>query len=359
MVLKFLSRADRKKFDYHVISLLGDGSLTRSCEELQIPALNISKSKSFIYFPLQFFTVLLYCLHHRIQIIQTFGLRADVIGRLCARIAEVPVVISSIRSPDCWRRAWHIFIDDITAGNVDLFISNSEAGRQSRISRERFPPQKIITIHNGVEIPQLPTLDQRIALQRQFTGGETRFIISVIANFRKMKGHKEILEAGRLLVDKIPEILFIFAGEGELKNEIQRKVENDYILSRIIRFIGVIADPLPLLYASHIFLLASHWEGCPTSVLEAMSAGVPVIATDVGGVPEIIKNEETGILIPPKNPEAIAEAIYHLYTNHSLREKLAMAGRKHVEQNFSLDSMVSKIESIFEQLIQKKCVEKL
>ncbi|MCD6385083.1 glycosyltransferase [Candidatus Sumerlaeota bacterium] len=357
MVLKFLSRANREKFDYHVISLLGDGSLTQRCKEMQFPAINISRSKSSLYFPLQFITVLLYCLHHRIQLIQTFGLRADVIGRLSARIAGVPVVISSIRSPDPWRRAWHIFIDDITSGNVDLFISNSEAGRQSRIKRERFPAQKIVTIHNGVDIPELPSAEERIRLRSQFTEhDDTRFIVSVIANFRQMKGHKHILEAGRLLADKIPELQFIFAGEGPLKPALLQEVEKDRVLSRTVRFVGVVEEPMELLHASDIFLLASYWEGCPTSVMEAMSACVPVIAANVGGVPEIITHNKTGILIPPKRPDAIAEAIYRLYTDSALRDRLAKAGRQHIEQHFSLDNMVRKIESIFEQLIQKKII---
>ncbi|MCX7766380.1 MAG: glycosyltransferase family 4 protein, partial [Candidatus Sumerlaeia bacterium] len=304
----------------------------------------------------QLLKVCSYCKKHGIQLIQTFGLRADIIGRVSARLAKVPIVISSIRSPDPWRKFWHTLIDRLTAGNVDLFISNSEAGRKSRIEREKFPANKIIVIHNGIKIPVLPDYAERLKYREKLLRTSAkRFVVAVIANFRPMKGHADIIDATKLLLPQIPEILFVFAGGGNEEAKIRNLVNNDDLLKKAIIFIGVINNPLELLFASDVFLLASHWEGCPVSLLEAMAAEVPVIATEVGGIPEIITAEETGLLIPPAEPQSIAKAILRLYQNPELRRHLAHNARKLTEQKFPLEIMVKKIESVFTELINKKC----
>ncbi len=354
MLMKFLSRSDSTRFEYHIVSLLGDGSLTDWCRKEGHRAFNISRSSSLLNLPVQFIKVLHFCLQEKIDLIQTFGLRADTIGRIAGRISGVPVIISSIRSPDPWRKPWHTFLDDITSGNVDLFISNSEAGRQSRIEREKFPPEKIVTIHNGVEIPELPTDEERARHRERFVDEADRFIVAVLANFRSMKGHTDILEAARELSSLIPHILFIFAGEGPLRQDIEEEVVLDPVLRRIIIFPGVVEEPFNLLHASDVFLLASHWEGCPASILEAMAAGVPVVATRVGGIPELVEHEVTGLLIPPKKPFALKDALVRLYENPSLAAQISHHARRTVEKHFSLDIMTKKIESLFSQLIERK-----
>lgn len=354
MSLYFLSRANTTRFDYHIVSLLGDGSLTRRCIQDGFPALNISQSDSFLEYPHQFFSVLSYCKQHRFDLIQTFGLRADVIGRIVARLIRIPVVISSIRSPDPWRKPWHIFIDDFTAGIVDLFISNSEAGRLTRIQREHFPADKIITIHNGVEIPDIPGVEQRINLRSKFSQKINPFIITVLANFRKMKGHEDIVRAAEMLVDEIPGLVFVFAGEGPLKRHIRNLVEKRPTLLDIIQFPGLLEQPLELLHASDIFLLTSRWEGCPASVLEAMAAELPVIATNVGGIPELVQHGVNGVLIPPRDPEAIADAVLHLYRHSEDRHRMARSARKTVEEHFTLEAMTRAIESQYERLLSIK-----
>lgn len=355
MVFNFLSSANREKFEYHVLSLFGDESLTRLCSAEGFASGNLSRSGSLVYLLPQLLKVWSYCKKHNIQLIQTFGLRADIIGRVAARLASVPVVISSIRSPDPWRKFWHILLDRITATNVDLFISNSEAGRRSRIEREKFPPDKIIVIHNGINMPVLPDSKERLKYREKLLQSSSPgFVIAVIANFRPMKGHIDIIEAAKLLVPQIPDILFVFAGGGIGEQKIRNLVFNDASLKKAVLFIGMINNPLELLFASDVYLLASHWEGCPVSLLEAMATETPVIATKVGGIPEIVTDEETGLLIPPADPQSMANAILRLYHNPELCRRLAHNARKRVEQYFSLEIMVKKIESLFTELINRK-----
>ncbi len=355
MVFNFLSSANREKFEYHILSLFGDESLTRLCSAEGFSSRNLSRFGSMFLFLPQLLKVCSYCKKHSIQLIQTFGLRADIIGRVAARLAGVPVVISSIRSPDPWRKFWHTLLDRITATNVDLFISNSEAGRKSRIEREKFSPDKIVVIHNGIKIPVLPDSAERLKYREKLLQSSApRFVIAVIANFRPMKGHTYIIEAAKLLVPQIPEILFVFAGGGSEEHKIRNLVYNDALLNKAVLFIGMINNPLELLFASDVYLLASHWEGCPVSLLEAMATETPVIATKVGGIPEIVTDKETGLLIPPADPQSMANAILRLYHNPELRRRLAQNARKRVEQYFSLEIMVEKIESLFTELINKK-----
>jgi glycosyltransferase involved in cell wall biosynthesis len=248
--------------------------------------------------------------------------------------------------------------DTLSSGNVDMFISNSEAGRQSRIDREKFPPEKIITIHNGVDIPPEFTEKGRISARESFGLHSSQFVVSVIANFRKMKGHYDIIKASRHLRD-ISDLLFVFAGDGPLKNEIMAAVEKDDWLKRHVLFPGIIDNPQHLLQASDVFLLPSLWEGCPASVLEAMAAGIPVVASSVGGIPELIDNKETGILIPPGSPEEITQALHILYKDDKLRKRLSVNARSHAIEHFSLDKMVEKIETVFQTLLDKNLTQEI
>jgi len=151
MLFRFLGKINRQKFNVRICSLVGSGRLTQACQRLGYQAWNLRLAS-----PLQLGKLVwLYklCRSERIQLIHTYGLRADTVGRFIAHIAGVPVIVSSIRGPDEQRGWWHVMLDRLTARWVDLFISNSEAGRQSRITRERFPPEKIVQIGIG-QVPE-------------------------------------------------------------------------------------------------------------------------------------------------------------------------------------------------------------
>lgn len=354
MVLHFLRHVDRETFSVEVGSLVGSGQLTREVEELGFPAWNLGMKKAFEWRAAR--ELLARFRAGRFDLAQFYGLRADALGRPLARISGIRHIISSIRSPDPWRRFHHVLLDRLTSGSVAFWISNSEAGRQSRIRRERFPPRRIFTIPNGIPLPA-PELLEPVSAERRREfeqrhglkpGGGPRVIF--IANLRPMKGHLDLLTALPEVLAEFPETVVLCAGRddsgGAIPEETRRRG-----LADAVRFIGFVPDTYELLRHGDCAILPSHWEGCPVSVLEAMAMGRPVIATTAGGIPDIVRSEAEGLLIPPGNPEALAQALLRLFRNPDEGNKWAAAARQRAQREFSVEVMTQRIEAVYRILL--------
>ena len=137
--------------------------------------------------------------------------------------------------------------------------------------------------------------------------------------------------------------------EGELRREVE-----ELGLSQSVRFLGWRDDVPEILACVDLFVLASLWEGLPYTLLEAMAAGLPVVATDVGGCREVVLDGETGLLVPPRAPEALAQAIMMLLSERNLLQGMAEKGRERVAEHFSIEAMIEKTEAVYDALIEFK-----
>jgi glycosyltransferase involved in cell wall biosynthesis len=245
-------------------------------------------------------------------------------------------------------------LDRLTARWVDLFISNSEAGRQSRITRERFPSEKIVTILNGIEIPEaMPPGDHHTLRPKYGIPEDAHPVVSIIANLRVMKGHRDVIAALPALRSRFPRVCVLCAGRDDSNGEIERTAEAHGVLGSM-KFLGYQEATQEILAVSDVFLLPSYWEGCPASILEAMAAEVPVVATRVGGILEIVEDRQTGLLIAPRDSDAICQAVVWMIGNpHEVKSMVARA-KQQITERFSLDEMVRKIEATYERLLKKK-----
>jgi len=353
MLIHFLSKTDKSRFEHTVCSLIGGGRLTRKIQELGFEAQTLD-----LHHPFQIGKVArLFQLmkSRRFNLIQTYGLRADTFGRALGRWAGIPVVVSSIRSPDPWRRWYHRLIDRATLPFADFFISNSEAGRQSRIANEKYPPQKIALIRNGIPAPPAVKPDQKVTLRHKYGVDMTASpVIAMVSNLRVMKGHADVIQAIYKIKDRLPHILFLFAGRDDSNGAIEEMARKTGTAPHI-RFLGYCPEPTEILAISDMFLLPSHWEGCPASLLEAMAIGLPCIATNAGGIPEIITNGHNGVLIPPADPSAIADAILSMAEKPHEARAMAAAAQKTFFQMFALERMVNEYENIYEELTARPC----
>jgi glycosyltransferase involved in cell wall biosynthesis len=348
MLIHLLSRMDRNRFDAVVCSLVGDGSLTEKIRELGYSAETLDLSH-----PLQFRKI---CSLYRLMksrpfdLVQIYGLRAEAIGRPLAKMAGIPVVISSIRSPDPWRKWYHVLIDRMTLIWANCFVSNSAAGRQSRIEREGYPADCIRVIYNGIPAPpEYKEGDKDVFRKKYGIEGKAFPVICHVANLRVMKGHREALQAIPELRKIFPDILFLFAGRDDSKGGIPN-LARTLGVDENVRFLGHCPEPAEILAISDAFILPSYWEGCPTSLLEAMAFGLPCVAAQVGGIPEIIRHGENGLLIPPKNPVALTDALVSLFKNPGQRGQIAEAARQTFQNRFHIDRMVREYENLYEEL---------
>lgn len=208
------------------------------------------------------------------------------------------------------------------------------------------PPERVSVVRNGVETAA-PARD-RVAVRSELALGDAVTAI-IVARIDGMKGHDTLLEAWRSVSTAAPQALLLVAGDGAERPAMEALARRLGVADSV-RFLGFRPDVPDLLAASDIFVLPSLSEGLPLSVLEAMAAGLPVVASDVGGVPEVVEREQTGILISSRDAAALGAAIARMAGSPKLRSAMGSAGRQRAQAEFSFDAMRRRYGRIYAEL---------
>lgn len=241
-----------------------------------------------------------------------------------------------------WQNKIIIWIEKLTAQFKDKIIVNSEIDRQLALQYKIAPENKIIKIHNGVDVNELKFLPPQKARQRLLSRSFLdSLIIGVIANFYKTKGLEHLIEAADILNSKflIRNSKFVIIGDGKERSRLEGLIKK-YGLENTVFLVGRISDARKYLKALDIFVLPSIKEGFPWVILEAMAARIPIVATKVGAVAEIIENTKEGLLVEAKNSQALAEKIIWLLKRPKQAQQMARQARKKVEKQFTLRKMI-------------------
>ncbi|NOZ20293.1 MAG: glycosyltransferase [Planctomycetes bacterium] len=272
---------------------------------------------------------------HQPDVLHTFLFHANLIGRMAAWLAGVPVVISSARVAE--PRRHHLWLDGWTHRLVDAETCVSDSVRNYLAKRRVMPVRKLVTVPNGVDVDRFDVNSRNV---RQDLGiDEDAAIVLAIARLERQKGLSYLLRAAEGVIEKRRDALFLIAGEGGMRNSLERIAATRNLESRV-RFLGFRRDVPRLISAADVFVVSSLWEGMPNALLEAMAGAKPVVATDVEGCREIVQPEQTGLLVPPRDARALAEGIVSLLENSETRKAMGRAGRKHVEEHFTLRQMI-------------------
>jgi glycosyltransferase involved in cell wall biosynthesis len=280
----------------------------------------------------------------RPDLVSTHTAKAGWIGRLAAVRAGVPAIYTPHGWPVSGRFtavSGAIFTVAERAaskwGRAVICVSESE--RQVAISKRLARPEQLFVIHNGVrDVPPEFRASPECEPVR----------ISSVARFEPPKDHATLLVALAALRTRAWSLDLI--GDGPAEARMHRLAERLGVAGRV-NFRGYQSDPEPVLAAAHIFVLASRSEAFPRSVLEAMRAGLPVVASDVGGVREAVEHGNTGILVPPEDPQALAAAIDRLLIAPSVRARLGENGREVFEQRFRLEQTVEKTLDVYRAIM--------
>ncbi len=246
----------------------------------------------------------------RVTILQTHGARANFYGRIAGRLAGVPVIISTVhnslkdytaRSLTRWFYATAL---RLTLSLVHQIICVSDSTRRDLIDECPAAAARIQTVYNGVDPSAFPSQPdrQKVRQELRITQGP---VLVVIARLTEQKGHRYLLQAFPDLLKTWPHLCCVFVGEGELHDTLHR-MAIDLGVERACRFLGVRDDIADILAAADLCVLPSLSEGFPFVLLEALAMGRPVIASRVNGVSELIEDHKTGLLVPPRDPQALA-----------------------------------------------------
>ncbi|HTN43416.1 MAG TPA: glycosyltransferase [Nitrospiria bacterium] len=289
----------------------------------------------------------------RIQVIHMHTSHACTLGGWAARLAGVPArIISrrvdfSVRSNPLRKMKYQ--------WGVDRILAISEGVRNVLLA-DGLDPNRIEVVRSGIDPrpfdPDYPPGEAR----RELGIPEGSPVIGCVAHFADHKGHRYLIEAAVRVAAAVPDVRFLLVGEGELRPAIELQIK-DLGLERHVVLTGFRNDVPRLLAAMDIVVLSSHLEGLGTSLLDAMAMARPVVATRVGGIPEMVEDGLNGRLVPPRDPAALAEALIMLINRPEERKRLGRAGRTRMLQTFSAEAMVAATEAVYRKVLDSKGIK--
>jgi starch synthase (maltosyl-transferring) len=349
-LLELVGRLDRTRFRPTVCSLASDGSLAKEFSDLGVPVVHLGMDRLWqIPHALRLLRLLR---GGRFDILHTFLFHANVLGRVLGRIAGVPVVLSGIRVAE--PRWWHLLLERWTAPLADMLVAVSDGVRRHMIQRAGIPPDRIVTIPNGVDLERFEVPRGRFRSAEGIS--ESRLVVSMVGRLDEQKGLTFLLRAVPRVVADHPEARFYFVGEGPEKGALQRLCR-ELEIEQFVRFLGFRSDVPSVLRDSDVFVLPSLWEGLANAMLEAMAAGLPVVVTDVEGVRDVVTDGETGLVVAPADPVALAHALGHLLRDPGLRGRLGRAGRGRVAEEFRWGKVVEDTVVLYRKMRSQKGLE--
>lgn len=304
--------------------------------------------------PIAIFTLWRLMKREGIDVVNTHSSADSWVAGLAAKLSGVPVLV----------RTRHLSLPISTSifnfiyRFPDVIITTAEAIKEQMVRANRFPPKRVVSIPTGVDLERFKPGDYSSEEKEALKDGlgiKGRVpIISSIAVLRSWKGHRYLLEAIPDIIKVFPKAVFLLVGEGPQGKDIEERVKRlglgDYVV-----LTGHREDIPEILNTTDIFVLAStKYEGIPQVVLQAMAVRTPVVATDVGGIGEVVKDGVTGFLVEPCNPKALAEGILNILHEPGEARRLTEKGRQLVERGYGLETMVERVEGLYRGLLAKR-----
>jgi glycosyltransferase involved in cell wall biosynthesis len=295
----------------------------------------------------------------KICLIVTYHESSDFYGLALSRICHIPVISS--RRDMGFKTALHYSLAYRVVGKYfDYVITVSDAVKREVIKRRWFPERKIFTIYNAIKTIDYGNVNEAdgVALKRKLGIHPEYPVVGMVANMTKIKGHHYFLQAAAIICKYHPNVQFLIIGyEGKEPGFTIAGFERygeEIGVSQSLHFVGGRTNVADLISIFDIAVLASLSEGFSNVILEYMASAKPVVATDVGGNPEVVVRGETGLLVPPGDPEALASAVLSMLGDKEMVFRFGMAGRRRVQERFSLDVMLRNYENLFEQVVNSR-----
>jgi len=351
-VLNLVQGLDTSRFAVEVACLKRWGALLPEMEATGVPITEYKTTS--LYNHVAAWNQMKFIRHLRkrsIQIVHTYGFYSNVFAIPPARLAGAAAVVASIRDTGEHQTPMQRRIEKLFCRMADCVVTNAEAVRK-RLTNEGYDAEKIVVIHNGIELTRYAKKPAELGLHRELGVPSGTPLVAVFARLNELKGIEYFLRAVAGLIDRFRNVRFLIVGDGASRPELEKYSER-LGLNKHVVFLGFRLDVPTLLSEISVSVLPTLSEGLSNSLLEAMAAGVPVVATSVGGNPEVVQGGITGLLVPPRDAEALGQAIGRLLEQPSLGTKFGLAGRERVIKQFALERMTQATERLYEGLMER------
>jgi glycosyltransferase involved in cell wall biosynthesis len=343
-MIELLRRLDRTRWDVHLVCFRRTGAwFDRAAEAAASVTVFPVRSLQSVAALRQLVAFARWCRQQRIAVVHTGQLYSNIFGLPGAALGGVPVRIGNRRDINPNQRPIHLIAQRFAYQFAHRIVANSRAAA-ARLRREGVPQPRIATVPNGLDLSGFPVMPRRSPARR----------VVVVANLRPEKGHDVLLQAARQILVRVPDATFDIVGDGPLAGRL-RALACECGVARAVTFAGHQHEVATRLAERDVFVLPSRSEAMPNALLEAMAAGLPVIASAVGGIGEIVDDGRTGLLVPADNPAALAEAVCRIMAAPALAARLGDAARAEVRERYSFDRMVAGFESIYEAELRLRC----
>jgi glycosyltransferase involved in cell wall biosynthesis len=347
-LLALLGRLDRTRFQPFVACFDDAGAWFHRLTELDIPA---------TVFPIRGFArwdtfrkivaFAKWSRRHNIDVVHTWEIYSNIFALPGAAAAGVPVRIGSRRGLNPDRTAGQRRLQRLAYAAAHRIVANSEAAAR-QLREEGVPSARVTVVPNGIDLSAYPHRTDRSSLRR----------VLMVAGLRRIKGLDVLVAAAAKILARVPDARFVIAGEGPERESALLQVRHLGI-ENSFEFLGHRDDVPALLAEADLFVLPSRSEAFPNAVIEAMAAGLPVVATHVGGIAELVQHERTGVLVPSEDPEALAAAVMKLMARPDRANALGRTARQEIERQYSLSSMVARFEELYESELVARASRKI
>jgi glycosyltransferase involved in cell wall biosynthesis len=351
-VLNLVQGLDRSRFGVEVACLKRWGALLPEMEATGIPITEYKIHS--LYNHIAIWNQMRFLNHLRrrkVDIIHSYGFHSNVFAIPPARLAGAAAVLASIRDTGEHLTPLQRRVEKLFCRMANCIVTNAEAVRK-RLTDEGYDSQKIVVIHNGIELTRFARKPAELGLHRELGVPAATPLVAVFARLNELKGIEYFLRAVAGLIARFRNVRFLIVGDGASRLELEKYAERLGLKKHVV-FMGFRLDVPTLLSEISVSVLPTLSEGLSNSLLESMAASVPVVATRVGGNPEVVQGGITGFLVPPRDAEALARAIGQFLDQPSLGKKFGLAGRERVSKQFTLEQMTQATSRLYEGLVER------
>ncbi|MGH7467519.1 MAG: glycosyltransferase [Longimicrobiales bacterium] len=344
VVVTICRTIDRERFEPFVLTMRGRGPLANELEAMGVTVLDIGQLEDAADY-LAFWRVARELRRHRIDVLHTHNSLALFDGFVAARLSGIRSHVHTDHGRNFPDKRRYMMAERFTSYFVSQLVAVSDHSRANLIHYEKIAPGRILTIPNGV-IANPATLTTRASDTRTQLGIGDGPVVGFIARLYEQKGAIYLLQALVKLRNMMPGVIVLMAGSGILEASL-KQASVDLGVQDNVRFLGTRSDVPELLQVFDVFAIPSIWEGLPMSLLEALGWGCPVVATDVGGMSAVLKHRQNGSLVPPRDPDALANELAAVLSSPELRQRYREHGLRTFAQDYSAEIMTRRYEDLY------------
>ena len=338
---------DRRRFDPAIAVLRPEGALEPEARDAEIEVVCAARRGRFD--PMPALRLAQHIEEHSVKVVHSFLFLDGVYARLGAALARAPVRVASMRGIDYAPGSPRCVVDRALKALTTCLVANSEWMRRRALGWG-MDGVRFEVIPNGVDFRRFEGVGDRIQARRELGLNHDDFVVGIVGRLSPEKDHGTFLRAAAKVAAECPRAAFVIVGDGPERPLIERTISFCGLGERV-KMVGWRQDVPSLLSAMNVLALTSLSESFPNAILEAMAAALPVVATDVGGVAELVEPGVTALLASPGDADGVAQHLLTLANDGDVRRRMSAAGWRRARERFSLEAMVQRYERLYEELM--------